>query len=268
MRKILLLFVFLIGSCFAENLTIQDEKSVLIPEQTPVLNKTVPDDNDKEYIERYAKNIEQKIKNNWNVEENNKINNAYVNIEISKDGKLISRDIAFSLSRDSKYNNQIFEAIDKSAPFDSFENKISNAVEAVALKYSFEGNNVNYIGCRYTRLKDLKNFWGPYMRELEQRIKRNWIPPKEETSKRVVVTFTVAKDGKLLEQHITKSSGAPLADKAAIDTIKKTAPFRPLPEEFKGYSVPIEFTFDYNVLNNNVSPLSSKKKKLFEGHDE
>ena len=91
--------------------------------------------------------------------------------------------------------------------------------------------------------------WGPYMRDLEQRIKRNWSPPKGDSSKRVVITFTIARDGRLLNHHITKSSGVPLADRAAMSAIELTAPFRPLPPEFKGQSVPIEFTFDYNVLN-------------------
>ncbi len=91
--------------------------------------------------------------------------------------------------------------------------------------------------------------WGPYMRDLEQRIKRNWTPPKGDSSKRVVITFTIARDGRLLSHRVTKSSGVPLADRAAMSAIELTAPFRPLPPEFKGQSVPIEFTFDYNVLN-------------------
>ncbi len=91
--------------------------------------------------------------------------------------------------------------------------------------------------------------WGPYMRDLEQRIKRNWTPPKGDSSKRVVITFTISRDGRLLNKRIVKSSGVPLADRAAMSAIEQTAPFRPLPPEFKGSSVPIEFTFDYNVLN-------------------
>ena len=91
--------------------------------------------------------------------------------------------------------------------------------------------------------------WGPYMRDLEQKIKRNWSPPKGDTSKRIVITFTIGRDGRLLSHRITKSSGIPLADRAAMSAIELTAPFRPLPPEFRGQSVPIEFTFDYNVLN-------------------
>ena len=91
--------------------------------------------------------------------------------------------------------------------------------------------------------------WGPYMRDLEQRIKRNWSPPKGDSSKRVVITFTISRDGRLLSHNVTKSSGVPLADRAAMSAIELTAPFRPLPPEFKGQSVPIEFTFDYNVIS-------------------
>jgi TonB family protein len=94
--------------------------------------------------------------------------------------------------------------------------------------------------------------WGPYMRDLEQRIKRNWTPPKGDSSKRVVITFTIGRDGRLLSHRVTKSSGVPLADRAAMSAIELTAPFRPLPPEFKGQSVPIEFTFDYNVLNSTL----------------
>lgn len=94
-----------------------------------------------------------------------------------------------------------------------------------------------------------KSYWGPYMRELEQKIKGNWNPPKDGVTKRVVVIFTIGRDGKFLDKKITKSSGNKNADSAALRAIELTAPFRPLPKEFEGDSVPIEFTFDYNVLN-------------------
>ncbi|MBQ8847332.1 MAG: TonB family protein [Candidatus Gastranaerophilales bacterium] len=94
--------------------------------------------------------------------------------------------------------------------------------------------------------------WGPYMRDLEQRIKRNWNPPKGDSSKRVVITFEIGRDGRLISHRVTKTSGSPLADRAAMSAIELTAPFRPLPPEYRGNSVPIEFTFDYNVLNSVI----------------
>lgn len=90
--------------------------------------------------------------------------------------------------------------------------------------------------------------FGPYMRELQRRIKMNWEPPKGDESKRVVLLFSISRDGRLLSVKINKSSGQPAADKAAISAVQLTAPFKPLPPEYKGSSVDIQFTFDYNVF--------------------
>jgi len=91
--------------------------------------------------------------------------------------------------------------------------------------------------------------FGPYMKELQRRIKMNWDPPKGNESKRVVLLFKIAKDGRLLSCRVNKSSGLPSADQAALKAVELTAPFRPLPADFKGQSIDIQFTFDYNVFN-------------------
>lgn len=90
--------------------------------------------------------------------------------------------------------------------------------------------------------------FGPYMRELQRRIKMNWDPPKGNESKRVVLMFKIAKDGRLLSCNVYKSSGLKSADDAALNAVKLTAPFKPLPAEYKGQSIDIQFTFDYNVF--------------------
>lgn len=90
--------------------------------------------------------------------------------------------------------------------------------------------------------------FGPYMRELQRRIKMNWEPPKGNESKRVVLIFKIARDGRLISHRVYKSSGMPAADRAAMHAVELTAPFKPLPPEYKGDSVDIQFTFDYNVF--------------------
>lgn len=90
--------------------------------------------------------------------------------------------------------------------------------------------------------------FGPYMRELQRRIKLNWDPPKGNESKTVVLLFKIAKDGRLLSSRVHKSSGLPTADQAALKAVELTAPFRPLPADFKGQSIDIQFTFDYRVF--------------------
>lgn len=90
--------------------------------------------------------------------------------------------------------------------------------------------------------------FGPYMRELQRRIKMNWDPPKGNESKTVVLLFKIAKDGRLLSCRVHKSSGLPSADQAALKAVELTAPFRPLPADFKGQNIDIQFTFDYRVF--------------------
>ena len=90
--------------------------------------------------------------------------------------------------------------------------------------------------------------FGPYMRELQRRIKLNWDPPKGNESKTVVLLFKIAKDGRLLSCRVNRSSGLPSADQAALKAVELTAPFKPLPADFKGQSIDIQFTFDYRVF--------------------
>ena len=90
--------------------------------------------------------------------------------------------------------------------------------------------------------------FGPYMRELQRRIKLNWDPPKGNESKTVVLLFKIARDGRLLSCKVHRSSGLPSADQAALKAVELTAPFRPLPADFKGQSIDIQFTFDYRVF--------------------
>lgn len=90
--------------------------------------------------------------------------------------------------------------------------------------------------------------FGPYMRELQRRIKMCWDPPKGNESKTVVLLFKIAKDGRLLSCRVHKSSGLPTADQAALKAVEQAAPFKPLPGDFKGQNIDIQFTFDYRVF--------------------
>ena len=93
--------------------------------------------------------------------------------------------------------------------------------------------------------------FGPYMSDLQRRIKANWDPPRGDESKRVVLLFRIAKDGRLLSVKVVKSSGSQAADRAALAAVELTAPFRALPSDYRGADVDIQFTFDYNVFGVN-----------------
>jgi len=89
--------------------------------------------------------------------------------------------------------------------------------------------------------------FGPYMADLQRRIKRAWFPPRGQENRRVVVVFKIHREGELSNLRLVTSSGMAGADKAAMSAVENAAPFRHLPEGASD-DVDIQFTFDYNVF--------------------
>lgn len=90
---------------------------------------------------------------------------------------------------------------------------------------------------------------GPYIAELQRRIKRAWHPPRSNTSARVLVVFSVKTDGTMINPRITQSSGEKEKDEAALRTLDAVK-FDPLPANAPD-TFDIQFTFDYNVYRKN-----------------
>lgn len=89
--------------------------------------------------------------------------------------------------------------------------------------------------------------FGPYIAELQRRIRKNWAPPVEDRSKRVVALFKVSRDGRLLSLRIQQSSGSPPADQAAMAAVRASAPFKQLPPNYRGSDIDVQFIFDYEI---------------------
>ena len=90
--------------------------------------------------------------------------------------------------------------------------------------------------------------FGPYMRNMQRKIKRNWNPPSAKASNKVVLLYTLDREGNVKKCSVLKSSGLKKTDKAAKEALYKSAPFGNLPAEYKGKSIDVQFTFDYNVF--------------------
>lgn len=88
---------------------------------------------------------------------------------------------------------------------------------------------------------------GPYMAYLQHRIKEHWSPPKGDEDKRIVVEFSILRDGSLRYLRLSKSSGKAGADQAALKAVEQAAPFRQLPAGASD-DVDIQYTFDWNVF--------------------
>ncbi len=97
--------------------------------------------------------------------------------------------------------------------------------------------------------------FGPYIAELQRRIRRNWAPPVEDRSKRVVAMFKISRDGRLLSLRIQQSSGSPQADAAAMAAVRASAPFRQLPPNFRGSDIDVQFIFDYEIYGHGSAKM-------------
>ena len=95
--------------------------------------------------------------------------------------------------------------------------------------------------------------FGPYMAELQRRVKRNWIPPEQGNSRRSVLRFSISRNGEISNLRVGKSSGNPDSDAAAMDAVRRAAPFRTLPAGYKGRTIDIQFTFDINVFGGDMT---------------
>ena len=60
-------------------------------------------------------------------------------------------------------------------------------------------------------------------------------------------SFSIARDGKVPKLVIATPSGADTLDRAAVAGISASTPFPPLPAEFKGDRVVLQFNFTYNM---------------------
>lgn len=95
--------------------------------------------------------------------------------------------------------------------------------------------------------------FGPYMTRMQDKIKSNWAPPAVDINAQIVVKYRILKNGSLESYGISSSSGSQELDNAAIEALKKAAPFEPLPEGFNKESILVQFTFDYQKPNNQSS---------------
>ncbi len=147
------------------------------------------------------------------------------------------------------YNNsRDFEPLDKTLPAHLVHKAACEMKsEIMQIKDSSEVENINELKSKYIN-NSTTPYWKTYMAEVEKSIKANWHPPRAFRSNRIIVIFKIDKKGNLLDYEFKKPSKNKKANEAVIEALKATAPFKPLPKEYKGNSVPIEFSFDYNII--------------------
>jgi TonB family protein len=92
----------------------------------------------------------------------------------------------------------------------------------------------------------------PYLARILALVRRNWltvIPSSARLGNRGMVTvqFIVDRSGQVPKLVIETPSGIEALDRAAIAGISASVPFPPLPAEFKGSEIRLQFAFKYNI---------------------
>jgi periplasmic protein TonB len=88
-----------------------------------------------------------------------------------------------------------------------------------------------------------------YVRVIQQKVSENWlkyeVDPRVSTAQRVYITFDVAKDGHPMNVRIEQSSGVPSLDNSASRALQRIDTFGPLPPDYSGSKISVEYWFDY-----------------------
>ena len=95
------------------------------------------------------------------------------------------------------------------------------------------------------------DFW-PYLVKVLSTVRRNWFAIIPESARfgrqgRTAIQFAISRDGSVPKLVIATPSGADALDRAAVAGISASNPFPPLPAEFRGSQIRVQFVFKYNV---------------------
>jgi TonB family protein len=96
--------------------------------------------------------------------------------------------------------------------------------------------------------------FGPYLSRIVYIVRRNWYSVIPESARlgekgRVGIVFEILKDGTVPQLRLVASSGSDPLDRAALAGIRASIPFPPLPDEFTGNHLVLQFIFLYNITS-------------------
>ncbi len=88
-----------------------------------------------------------------------------------------------------------------------------------------------------------------YVHVIQQKVAENWlkyeVDPRITTAQRVYITFDIARDGHPANVQVEQSSGVPSLDISAVRALQRIDTFGPLPADYSGGKISVEYWFDY-----------------------
>ena len=98
---------------------------------------------------------------------------------------------------------------------------------------------------------DFGTRFGWYVQVIQQKVSENWLkyevdPRITSSAERVYITFDVARDGHPFNVQVEQSSGVPSLDISATRALQRIDTFGPLPRDYSGNKISVEYWFDYS----------------------
>jgi TonB family protein len=92
----------------------------------------------------------------------------------------------------------------------------------------------------------------PYLNEVASKVRAHWFEVWPEAAnggpeRRVVIQAGVDRDGTVVKLVIASASGLRPLDRAAVAAISAALPLAPIPADFRGDRVSVQFTFVYKA---------------------
>ncbi len=96
---------------------------------------------------------------------------------------------------------------------------------------------------------DFGSRYAYYVRIVQQKVSENWlkyeIDPNISSARRVYISFDIDRSGRPMNVQLEQSSGVPSLDISAVRALQRIDTFGPLPNDYTGSKVGVEFWFDY-----------------------
>jgi protein TonB len=96
---------------------------------------------------------------------------------------------------------------------------------------------------------DFGTRYGWYVEVIQRKVSENWlkyeVDPGINNAQRVYITFEVARDGHPYNVKVEQSSGVPSLDQSAARALQRIDTFGPLPSDYSGSKISVEYWFDY-----------------------
>ncbi|HKR26846.1 MAG TPA: TonB family protein [Acidobacteriaceae bacterium] len=89
-----------------------------------------------------------------------------------------------------------------------------------------------------------------YVEKIQRMVSQNWYTQQIDTGTRVGsqanVTFTIGRDGRPYNIHLTAPSPSGTLNTTAVQAVQRVETFGPLPDQYTGNNVSVEYTFTYD----------------------